>query len=81
MLLWGIVDALKGGTPEVWVSQNASRPTLQIKESGKVRTYSFVKAMTEFGEKIPAKIIDEATKIGNKFYQGQLKKTFLVLKD
>jgi len=81
MLLWGIVDALKPNNQDVWVSQNASRPTLQIKENGKVKTHSFVKAMTEYGDKIPAKVIEEATKIGNKFYQGQLKKTFLILKD
>jgi len=81
MLLWGIADALKSGNPDVWVSQNASRPTLQIKENGRVKSYSFVKAITDFGDKIPAKIIEEATKIGNKFYQGQLKKTFLILKD
>jgi len=81
MLLWGIVDALKPGNPDVWVSQNASRPTLQIKENGRVKTLSFVKAMSDFGGRIPAKVIEEATKIGNKFYQGQLKKTFLILKD
>jgi len=81
MLLWGIVDALKPGNPDVWVSQNASRPTLQTKENGRVKTLSFVKAMSVYGDRIPAKVIEEATKVGNKFYQGQLKKTFLILKD
>jgi len=81
MLLWGIVDALKPTNPDIWVSQNASRPTLQIKENGKVRTYTFVKAMDQLGSKIAKKTLEEATKIGNKFYKGQLKKTFLILKD
>jgi len=81
MLLWGIVDSLKPTNPEIWVSQNASRPTLQVKENGKVRTYTFVKAMDQFGSKIAKKTLEEATKIGNKFYKGQLKKTFIILKD
>ncbi len=81
MLLWAIVDVLKSTNPEIWVSQNASRPTLQIKENGRVKSYTYVKAMNEFGGRIAKKAIDDATKVAKRFFSGQLKKTFIVLND
>jgi len=80
-LLWAIATAIKTKSKEVWVNQGSSKPTLQIKQAGKVRSYTFVKAMEEFGKRIPQKSIDDATKIAKKFFSGQLEKTFIVLKD
>jgi len=80
-LLWAVATAIKTKTKEVWVNQGSSKPTLQIKQAGKVRSYTFVKAMEEFGKRIPQKSIDDATKIEKKFFSGQLEKTFIVLKD
>ena len=81
MLLWSITDAIKSDKKEVWVNQNANKPTLQVKEDGKVRTLNFAKAMEEYKEKIPKKTIEEATKIAKRYFAGQIKKTFIVLKD
>ena len=81
MLLWSITDAIKSDKREVWVNQNANKPTLQVKEDGKVRTLTFSKAMEEYKDKIPKKTIDESTKIAKRYFAGQIKKTFIVLKD
>jgi hypothetical protein len=80
-LLWAVATAIKNKNKEVWVNQGSSKPTLQIKQGGKVRSYTFAKAMQEFGKKIPQKSIDDATKIAKKFFSGQLEKTFIVLSD
>jgi len=80
-LMWGVADALKSKTRQVWVNQS-SRPTLQVKEGGKIiRNLTFVKTMTEYKEKIPPKVIEDAKKIAQKHFGGQLEKTFIVLKD
>jgi archaellum component FlaC len=74
ILLWGAVEAAKDPEKEpgreVWVTQNSPKPTLQIKEGGKiVKTLSFVKAMQEYKDKIPQKSIDEANKIARKHFR------------
>jgi len=80
-LMWAVADALKNKTKQVWVNQG-SRPTLQIKEGGKiVRNLSFVKTMAEYKEKIPIKVIEDLKKSAGKAFAGQLEKTFIVLKD
>jgi hypothetical protein len=82
ILMWSIADALKTDQNEVWINQNQAKPTLQIKEGGKIiKTMSFVKAVLEYKDKIPQKAIDEATKIAKRNFAGNLEKTFLVLKD
>ena len=80
-LMWGVADGIKSDTKEVWVNQHANKPTLQVKEAGKVKTYTFAKAMEDFKEKIPKKTIDEATKIAKRYFAGHIKKTFIVLSD
>ena len=80
-LMWGVADGIKSDTKEVWVNQHANKPTLQVKEAGKVKTYSFAKAMEDFKEKIPKKTLDEATKIAKRYFAGHIKKTFIVLSD
>jgi hypothetical protein len=82
MLLWSLVDGLKTETREAWVAQNASKPTLQVKENGRITdSLTFVKAMTKYGDKIPRKTIEEATKLAKKNFSGNLKETFVVLED
>ncbi len=77
-----ILDALKTDQNEVWINQTLAKPTLQVKEGGKItKTLSFVKVITEYKDKIPQKAIDEATKVAKKTFAGNLEKTFLVLKD
>ena len=82
MLMWAVADAIKSKTSEVWINQNTSKPTLQVKEGGKIiKTLSFVRTMNEYKDKIPKKAIEEATKIAKKTFGGQLEKTFIVIKD
>jgi hypothetical protein len=82
MLMWSIADALKTDQNEVWINQNLAKPTLQIKEGGRItKTLSFVKTIAEYKDKIPQKTLDEATKVAKRSFAGNLEKTFLVLKD
>ncbi len=79
--MWAVADALKSKTRQVLVNQS-SRPTLQIKEGGKIiRNLSFVKTMIEYKEKIGPKVIEDVRKSATKNFAGQLEKTFVVLKD
>ncbi len=81
-LMWGVVDSLKKEKKESWVSQSAPKPALMVKVSGNiVKTYSFIEAMAMYGEKIDQKILDESTKLAQRFYYGQVEKIFIVLKD
>ena len=80
-ILWGIADGIKSDTKECWVNQNANKPTLQIKEGGKVRTLTYAKAIEEYRGKIPKKTLEEATKTAKRYFAGQLKKTFIVISD
>jgi len=79
-LMWAVADALKTKTKQVWVSQG-NKPTLQIKEGGKVKSMTFVQTMTEYKEKIGTKTLDEVKKAASKLYAGNLEKTFVVIKD
>ena len=82
MLLWGIVDALKKDKKESWVNQSSPRPTLQVKQTGTViKTFSYIEAISSYGERIEKKIIDEATKLAHRFFYGQVEKIFILLKD
>ena len=82
MLMWAVADAIKTKTSEAWINQNTPKPTLQVKEGGKIiKTLSFVRTMNEYKDKIPKKTIEEATKIAKKTFGGQLEKTFIVIKD
>jgi hypothetical protein len=82
MLLWSLADLLKTETRQVWVAQNLARPTLQVKEGGRiVESLTFVKAMTKYGDKVPKKTLEEATKLAKKTFSGNLKETFVVLED
>ncbi len=61
---------------------SAAKPTLQVKEGGKiVKTMTFVQAMTDYRDKIPAKSKDEAQKLAKKHFPGKVEKTFIAIKD
>ncbi len=82
LLMWGVVDHLKKEKKEGWVSQSSPKPTLMVKQTGNVvKTYSFIEAMTSYGDKIPDKIKEEATRLARRFYYGQVEKIFVILKD
>jgi hypothetical protein len=82
MLLWSLADLLKTETKQVWVAQNLAKPTLQVKEGMRItESLTFVKAMTKYGEKIPQKTLEEATRLAKKSFSGNLRETFVVLKD
>jgi hypothetical protein len=81
-LMWAVADAIKTKTKEVWVNQVACKPTLQVKEGGRiVKSLGYIKTMTEYGDKIPKKTLEDVTKTAKKFFAGNLQKTFVVLKD
>ncbi len=81
-LMWAVADVIKTKDKEVWVNQVSCKPILQVKEGGRiVRSLGYIKAMQEYGDKIPKKTIDDVTKTAKKFFTGKLEKTFIVLKD
>ncbi len=81
-LLWGVADALKKEKKESWCTQSSSKPSLMVKENGPlVKTYSYIEAVTTYGDKIDKKIIEEATKLAQRFFYGQVEKIFIILKD
>jgi hypothetical protein len=82
MLLWSLADVLKTQAREVWVAQNLARPMLQVKEGGRItESLTFVKAMIKYGDKVPKKTLEEATKLAKKNFSGNLRETFVVLED
>ncbi len=81
-ILWGIADALKKEKKDSWVTQSSPKPTLQVKDNGPlVKSYSYLDAVTTYGEKVDGKILEEATKLANRFFYGQVEKVFIILKD
>ena len=83
MLLWGVVDAIKKDKKkEAWVNLNLNKPNIQIKEGGKItKTLTFAGAMTEYGDKIDAKVITDTTKAARWNFGGKLERLFIILKD
>jgi hypothetical protein len=82
-LLWGISDHLKKiEKKDSWVSQGSPKLTLMVKTNGNlIKTYSYIDAITSYGDKIDKKIIEESTKLAQKFFYGQVEKIFIILKD
>ncbi len=81
-IMWGIADLLKKEKKDCWVSQSVPKPTLMVKETGNlVRTYSYIEAVSTYGDKIDQKIKDEATALAKRFFYGQVEKIFIILKD
>jgi hypothetical protein len=80
-LMWSVADSLKTKAKQVWVSQT-NKPTLQIKEGGKVvKSLTFVQTMNEYREKIAPKTLEEVKKAALKVYAGNLENIFIVIKD
>jgi hypothetical protein len=81
-LLWGVASFLKKDNKESWVSQSSPKPTLMVKQAGNTtKTYSFIEAMTSYGENIDKKTLEDASKLAKRFFYGQVEKIFIVLKD
>ncbi len=82
ILMWGACDSIKTTEKEAWVNMGAAKPTLQIKEGGRIiKTLTFVQAMNEYKGKIPTKALEEAAKLAKKHFPGKIEKTFIVIKD
>jgi hypothetical protein len=82
ILMWGACEVIRSKEKETWVNMSAAKPTLQVKEGGKiVKTLTFVQAMSEYSDKIPAKAKDEALKLAKKHFPGKIEKTFIAIKD
>jgi hypothetical protein len=82
MLLWAVADHLKKENKESWVNQSSPKPTLMVKHAGaQVKTYTFIEAMTSYGNKLEGKALEEANRLARRFYYGQVEKIFIVLKD
>ena len=84
ILMWSIADKLKDPAKgiEAWVTQNMNKPALQVKgEERFQRGYTFVNAMQKYGNKIDVKSKEEALKVAKRFFQGQVEKVFIVIKD
>jgi hypothetical protein len=82
ILMWGACEVIKGKDKEAWVNMSAAKPTLQVKEGGKiVKTMTFVQVMADYKDKIPAKSKDEAQKLAKKHFPGKVEKTFIAIKD
>jgi len=82
ILLWAVAAVLKKENKDCWVTQSAPKPALCVKHGGtQVKTYSYIEAMTTYGDKIDKKALDEAHKLARKFYYSQVQKVFIVLTD
>jgi hypothetical protein len=82
MLLWAVADHLNKENKESWVNQGSPKPTLMVKHVGsQVKTYTFIEAMTSYGNKLEGKALEEANRLARRFYYGQVEKIFIVLKD
>ena len=84
ILMWSIADKIKDPAKgiEAWVTQNLNKPALQVKgEERFQRGYTFVNAMQKYGNRIDTKAKEEATKVARRFFQGQIEKVFIVIKD
>ena len=82
MLLWGVVDAIKKEKKEAWVNLNLNKPNIQIKEGGKItKMLTFAGAISEYGDKIDAKVIADTTKAARWNFGGKLERLFIILKD
>ena len=65
-----------------WVTQSSPKPTLQVKQTVTlVKSFSYIEAISAYGDRIEKKVIDEATKLASRFFYGNVEKIFIILKD
>ncbi len=80
--MWAIVNKLKADGKEAWVNMATSKPKLQVKSDKKFPTdYTFVAAVNKYKDLIQEEDIKEAVTQAKKFFKGQCKQLFLVIKD
>jgi hypothetical protein len=81
-IMWIIANKLKAEGKEAWVNMATSKPKLQVKGDKKFPTdYSFVAAVTKFKDQLPEDDLKEVNAQARKFFKGQCKQLFVVLKD
>jgi len=81
-IMWIIVNKLKEDGKESWVNTNNSKPKLQVKSDKKFPTdYTFVAAVTKFKDLLKEEDLKEINAQAKKFFKGQCKQLFVVLKD
>jgi hypothetical protein len=81
-IMWIIVNKLKADGKEAWVNMSTSKPKLQVKTDKKYPTdYTFVSAVTKYKDLLLEDDLKEVTIQARKFFKGQCKQLFVVLKD
>ncbi len=84
LLMWALVDKIKNPKKgiDAWVNQSINKPTLQVKgEEKNQKSYTFVNAMLKYEDKLEEKAKEEALKLAKKFFQGQVEKVYIVIKE
>jgi hypothetical protein len=81
-VMWIIVNKLKAQGKECWVNTNTNKPKLQVKTEKKFPTdYSYVAAVTKFKDLIEEDDLTEVNAQARKFFKGQCKQLFIILKE
>jgi hypothetical protein len=84
IIMWSIADSLKNQAKGIdsWVNQGLNKPILQVKGEEKFqRSYSYVAAVLKYEDKIKDEAKEEALKLAKRFFQNQIEKIFIVIKD
>jgi hypothetical protein len=76
------MNKLKADGQEAWVNASTSKPKLQVKGNQKYPTdYSFVTAVQKYRHLLKDEDLKEANTQAQKFFKGQCKQLFVILKD
>ena len=82
-IMWGIAKKIKNEKEKVesWVNQSNPKPTLVVKKKGQQKIYSFVQAVTMFGDLLTGDELAQPNQLANRFFKGEVSKLFIVLTD
>jgi hypothetical protein len=81
-IMWAIANKLKADGQEAWVNAATSKPKLQVKGDKKYPTdYTFVAAIDKYQHLLKDGDLKDASLQAKKFFKGQCKQLFVVLKD
>ncbi len=82
-IMWKIVNKLKEQQgKEAWVNVNYTKPRIQVKSDKKFPTeYTYVAAIEKFKDLLTDDDLKEVNAQAKKFFNGQCKQLFLILKD
>ena len=81
--MWGIAKKIKNEKEKVesWVNQSNPKPTLVVKKKGQQKIYSFVQAVTMFGDLLTSDEQAQPNQLANRFFKGEVGKLFIILTD